>query len=452
MKKNKDAENSTKSGMTRRNFIGKTSLAAAAITIVPRHVLGGQGYKAPSDTLNVACIGIGGKGKSDSAAMENENVVALCDVDEIRGKDTRLKYPSARFYEDFRVLFDKEKNIDAVTISTPDHNHAVIALWAMQRGKHVFVQKPLTHTVKEARILAEAAKRYNIVSQMGNQGHAGEGARLVNEWIADGAIGDVREVHTWTNRPIWPQGDLKRPEAIPSVPNYLNWNQWIGPAPYRPYHPDYHPFKWRGWWDFGTGALGDMGAHILDQPFWALDLDFPNTVIATSTPYSDETYPQASIITWTFPEKDGRDPVKIVWYDGGLLPPRPVELEPGRKMGSCIYYGSDGMLMHNTYGDSPRLVPETAMKEYDLPEKTIPRSPGIYEEWIEAIKNGGKSTTDFSYSAKLTEMMLLGNIAIKMKEKNTILEYDGEKGEFTNVDEANQYLDTKHSKGFEVEL
>ncbi|VAX29611.1 Putative NADH-dependent dehydrogenase [hydrothermal vent metagenome] len=245
---------------------------------------------------------------------------------------------------------------------------------------------------------------------------------------------------------------MERPKAIPSVPNYLNWNQWIGPAPYRPYHPDYHPFKWRGWWDFGTGALGDMGAHILDQPFWALDLDFPDTVIATSTPYSNETYPQASIITWTFPEKDGRDPVKIVWYDGGLLPPRPVELEPGRKMGACIYYGSDGMLMHNTYGDSPRLIPETAMKEYDLPEKTIPRSPGIYEEWIEAIKNGGKSTTDFSYSAKLTEMMLLGNIAVRMKEKNTILEYDGEKGEFTNMDEANQYLDTKHSKGFEVEL
>jgi len=452
MKKKNDAENSTKSGMTRRSFIGKTSLAAAAITIVPRHVLGGQGYKAPSDTLNIACIGIGGKGKSDSAAMESENVVALCDVDEIRGKDTRLKYPSARFYEDFRVLFDKEKNIDAVTISTPDHNHAVIALWAMQRGKHVYVQKPLTHTVREARILAKAAKKYNIVSQMGNQGHAGEGARLVNEWIADGAIGDVHEVHTWTNRPIWPQGNLERPEAIPSVPNYLNWNQWIGPAPYRPYHPAYHPFKWRGWWDFGTGALGDMGAHILDQPFWALDLDFPDTVVATSTPYSDETYPQASIVTWTFPEKDGRDPVKIVWYDGGLLPPRPVELEPGRKMGSCIYYGSDGMLMHNTYGDSPRLIPETAMKEYDLPEKTIPRSPGIYKEWIDAIKNGGKSTTDFEYSAKLTEMMLLGNIAIKMKDKDTILEYDGKKGEFTNVDEANEYLDTKHAKGFEVEL
>lgn len=450
MKKITDAKSNTSSGMTRRSFIGKTSLAAAAITIVPRHVLGGKGYKAPSDTLNVACIGIGGKGTSDSAAMENENVVALCDVDDIRGKDTRIKYPNAKFYEDYRVLFDKEKNIDAVTISTPDHTHAVAAMRAIQRGKHVYVQKPLTHTVDEARKLAKAAKENNIVSQMGNQGHAGEGARLVNEWIADDAIGDIHEVHSWTNRPIWPQGDIERPKEIPSLPNYLNWNLWLGAAPYRPYHPAYHPFAWRGWWDFGTGALGDMGAHILDQPFWALDLDFPTTVHATSTKFNDEAYPLGSIITWTFPEKDGRAPVKLIWYDGGLLPPRPVELEPGRQMGSCIYYGSDGMLMHNTYGDSPRLIPETAMQDYTLPEKTIPRSPGISEEWISAIKNGTKSTTDFEYSAKLTEMMLLGNIAIKLKEKETILEYDGKKGEFTNMDEANQYLTKKYSKGFEL--
>jgi predicted dehydrogenase len=450
MKNNNEAENNTKSGMTRRSFIGKTSLAAAAITIVPRHVLGGKGFKAPSDTLNVACIGIGGKGNSDSAAMEGENVVALCDIDDLRGKDTRLKYPNARFYNDFRELFDKEKNIDAVTVSTPDHNHAVIAMAAIQRGKHVYVQKPLTHTVEEARKLDKAAKENNIVSQMGNQGHAGEGARLVNEWIADGAIGDVNEVHTWTNRPIWPQGNIERPSEIPSLPNYVNWNQWLGPAPYRPYHPDYHPFAWICWWDFGTGALGDMGAHILDQPFWALNLDFPTTVHATSTKFSDDTYPLASIVTWTFPERDGRDPVKIVWYDGGLMPPRPIELEPGRKMGVCIYYGSDGKLMHNTYGDSPRLIPETEMQDYDLPEKTIPRSPGIYKEWLDAIKNGTKSTTDFGYSAKLTEMMLLGNIAIKMKEKETILEYDGKKGEFTNMPEANEYLTKKYTKGFEI--
>ena len=449
MKEKNQKQNQSKYGMSRRSFIGKTSLAAAAITIVPRHVLGGQGYTPPSDKLNIACIGIGGKGNSDSAAMAGENVVALSDVDDIRGAESRERYPNARFYEDYRVLFDKEK-VDACTISTPDHTHAVIAMAAMKRGIHVYVQKPLTHTVEEARVLAKTAKENNIVSQMGNQGHAGDGARLVNEWIADDAIGDVNEVHSWTNRPIWPQGDVARPEEIPSLPNYLNWNQWLGPAPYRPYHPAYHPFAWRGYWDFGTGALGDMGAHILDQPFWALDLDYPDTIHATSTEFNDEMYPLGSIVTWTFPEKDGRAPLKLVWYDGGLLPPRPEVLEPGRKMGACIYYGDDGMLMHDTYGNSPRLIPETAMREYDIPEKTIPRSPGIYEEWLEAIKNGGKSTTDFSYSSKLTETMLLGNIAIKLKEKNTILEYDGEKGEFTNMPEANELLSKEYKNGFEL--
>ncbi|MBK8946237.1 MAG: Gfo/Idh/MocA family oxidoreductase [Ignavibacteriae bacterium] len=435
-------------GISRRSFIGRTAMATAAFTIIPRHVLG-KGYIAPSDKINIACIGIGGKGESDAEAMESQNVVALCDVDEINGSKTRLKYPNARFYKDFRVLLEKEKNIDALTISTPDHTHAIIAYTAMQLGKHVYVQKPLTHTVYEARKLAEAAKKYNVVSQMGNQGHAGDGARLINEWIAAGAIGDVHEVHTWTNRPIWPQG-IKKPEEIPSLPNYLDWNLWLGPAPYREYHPAYHPFNWRGWWDFGTGALGDMGAHILDQPFWALDLDFPDTIQATSSEFNEETFPVSSIVTWTFPEKDGRAPVKIVWYDGGLLPPRPAELEPGRKIGSCIYYGSDGILMHDAYGDSPRLIPETEMKDFKIPPKTLPRSPGIYEEWFEAIKNGTKSSTDFEYSSKLTETMLLGNIAIKLKEKNTILEYDGKNGQFKNMDEANELLTKKYPSGWEM--
>ncbi|MFZ1290649.1 MAG: hypothetical protein WAR79_11200, partial [Melioribacteraceae bacterium] len=330
-----------------------------------------------------------------------------------------------------------------------DHTHAIIAYSAITLGKHVYVQKPLTHTVYEARKLAQAVKEFNVVSQMGNQGHASDGARLINEWIAAGTIGDVHEVHTWTNRPIWPQG-IKKPEEIPSLPNYLDWNLWLGPAPYREYHPAYHPFSWRGWWDFGTGALGDMGAHILDQPFWALNLDFPDTVQATSSEFNEETFPVSSIVTWTFPEKDGRAPVKIVWYDGGLMPPRPEDLESGRKLGVCIYYGSDGKLMHDSYGESPRLIPETAMKNFDMPEKTLLRSPGIYEEWIQAIKNGTKSTTDFEYSAKLTETMLLGNIAIKLKEKNTILEYDGKKGQFTNLDEANELLTKKYPNGWEM--
>ncbi len=450
MNKNNSKKEKKIKGISRRSFITRTTMATAAFTILPRHVLGGQGFVPPSDKLNIACIGIGGRGESDSAAMENENVVALCDVDEIHGAKTREKYPKAKFYQDFRVLFDKEKNIDAVTIATPDHNHAIIAYTAMQLGKHVYVEKPLTHTVYEARKLAKAAKEYNVVTQMGNQGHASEGIRLIREWIAAGVIGDVHEIHTWTDRPIWPQGNMKKPEEIPSVPNYLDWNTWIGPAPYRPYHPAYHPFKWRGWWDFGTGALGDMGAHILDQPFISLDLDAPKTVQASSSQFSDQTYPLASIVTWTFPKKGNRKEVTIKWFDGGLLPPRPEVLEPGRKLENAIYYGSKGILMHGSHSSSPRLIPETAMKNFTPPKKTIPRSPGIHQEWIEAIKNGTKSSTDFSYSARLTEMMLLGNIAIRMKDKNTILEYDGKEGRFTNMDEANQYLTKKYPKGWEL--
>ncbi len=438
-----------KNGLTRRSFIAKTSLATAAFTIVPRHVLGGQGFVAPSDKLNIACIGIGGKGKSDAAAMESQNVVALCDVDEIHGSETRKKYPKAKFYQDFRKLFEKEKNIDAVTISTPDHTHAIIAYTAMQLGKHVYVQKPLTHTVYEARKLAKAAKEYNIVSQMGNQGHASEGIRLINEWIAADAIGDINEIHTWTNRPIWPQGALEKPKEIPSLPNYIDWNLWLGPAPSRPYHPSYHPFNWRGWQDFGTGALGDMGAHILDQPFWSLDLGSPKTIQASSSVFNDQTFPLASIVTWTFPAKKDRGEIKLVWYDGGLLPPRPEVLESERQLGRAIYYGSKGILMHNSHGSTPRLIPETEMKNFTMPKKTIPRSPGIYKEWFEAIKNGTKSSTDFEYSARLTEMMLLGTIAIKMKDKNTILEFDGEKGEFINMDEANELLTKRYPKGWE---
>ena len=230
----------------------------------------------------------------------------------------------------------------------------------------------------------------------------------------------------------------------------MDWNLWLGPAPYRPYHPSYHPFAWRGWWDFGTGALGDMGAHILDQPFWALNLGSPTTIQASSSEFTDETFPLSSIVTWTFPERDGRVPVKIKWYDGGLLPPRPEDLEPGRKLGVCVYYGTKGKMMHDMFGDSPRLIPETAMKEFTVPEKTLPRTPGIYEDWLNAIKNGTKSSSDFEYAASLTEMMLLGNIAIRTKDKNTVLEYDGAKGEFTNLDEANQYLTKKYPKGWEL--
>lgn len=449
--------------LTRREFIGKTGAAAAGLMVVPRHVLGGRGFQPPSDTLNIGCVGAWGKGASDIVSVSTENIVGLCDVDdemmarflkhEQHTPEHRAKYERANKYRDFRQMLDKEKNLDAVVVSTPDHTHAVIAMRAIKMGKHVFVQKPLTHTVKEARLLAAEAKKAGIISQMGNQGHAGEGARLICEWIWDGAIGSVEEVHVWTNRPIWPQG-IDAPEEIPSVPPTLDWNLWLGPAPWRPYHPAYHPFVWRGWWDFGTGALGDMGAHLLDQPFWALNLGHPKTVQASSTKFTQDSYPLAEIVTYEFPARGSLPPVKLVWYDGGLMPPRPKELPDGRMMGDesggCLFIGKKGLLMCGTYGENPRLLPEDLMQSYKRPEKTIPRSPGIHEEWVAAIKAGKKSTTDFEYSGKLTEVMLLGNIAVRMQTARTALQWDPEKMEFPNLPEANQFLDKEYRAGWSL--
>jgi predicted dehydrogenase len=450
---------SEQDNISRRKFLGATA-AAAAFTIVPRHVLGGPGYTAPSDKLNIACVGVNGKGQSDIQNVSTENIVALCDVDDDRiAKTLRedgVKTPQllkAAKYRDFRVMLEKEEGIDAITVSTPDHAHAIIAMTAMKMGKHVFVQKPLTHTIHEARALAKAARETGVVTQMGNQGHASEGARLINEWIADGAIGDVTEVHAWTNRPVWPQG-IDRPETLPSVPPTLDWNLWLGPMPWRPYHPAYHPFSWRGWLDFGTGTIGDMGAHLVDQPFWALELGAPSTVEASSTEMKKETYPSSSIVRYQFPARGKKPPVKLTWYDSGLRPPRPEELETGRRMGDAdggiLYCGTKGKLMHGTYADSPRLIPETRMQEYKRPAKTIPRSPGIHQEWIEAIKSGKKSTTDFSYASALTEMMLLGNVALRAGKENVILQWDSAAMRITNLESANEYLRMPYREGWSL--
>jgi hypothetical protein len=451
--------------ISRRTFLGGTATAVAAFTIVPRRVLGGSGYTAPSDLLNMGCIGVGGKGFSDTIGVSSQNLVALCDVDDEHMSQFRKnveerqnqpglieKFDKAKKYNDFREMLEKE-NLDAVTVSIPDHSHAVAAMMALKMKKHVYCQKPLTHSVYEARMLAAAAKEAGVATQMGNQGHASESARLINEWILDGAIGKVTEVHVWTNRPIWPQG-IEAPKLYPICPPNLNWDVWVGPAPWRPFHPDYCHFVWRGWWDFGTGAVGDMGAHLMDHPFWALELGHPKTVHACSTKVTKDTYPVASTIRYTFPARGKKPPVKLTWYDGGLTPPRPEELEPGRKMGDgsggVLFVGNKGKLMCGTYGDNPRLIPETKMKEYKRPAKTIPRSPGIYEEWIDACKTGQKSTTDFSYSGTLTEVMLLGNIAIRMQDKNTILEWDPVKMEFPNLPDANEFLQTKYRDGWSL--
>jgi len=463
MKNSKSYSRNATDLLNRREFIGTTAAAAAGLLIVPRHVLGGPGYVAPSDTLNIGCVGAGGKGTSDIWSVSSENIVALCDADDVQmgeflknGKNPpehQPKYDKANKYRDFRRMLDREKSLDAITVSTPDHCHAVIAMTAMKMGKHVFVQKPLTHTVKEARLLAQEAKKRNLVTQMGNQGHSQEGARLICEWVWDGAIGNVTEAHVWTNRPIWPQG-INAPKEIPSVPPTLDWDLWLGPAPWRPYHPAYLPFNWRGWWDFGTGVIGDMGAHLIDQPFWALKLKAPATVQASSTKYTKDSYPLAEILTYSFPARGPMPPAKLVWYDGGLMPPRPPVLDSGRIMGDedggCLLVGEKGMIMCGCYGANPRILPETLMQEYKRPEKTIPRSPGIHEEWIAAIKAGKKSTTDFEYSGALSETMLLGNVALRMKDEKTVLQWDADKMEVTNLPEANKYLHKEYRQGWSL--
>ena len=456
--------NEKESGISRREFLSGAAAATAAFTIIPSSVLGGT-KSAPSDKLNIACIGVGGKGTSDIYAVSTENIVALCDVDDeqmakflSKAKEEHPEfvpmYEKAKKYRDFRVMLEENaKTIDAVTVSTPDHTHAVAAMMAIKMKKHVFVQKPLTHTIYEARKLAEEAKRMDVVTQMGNQGHASEEARLINEWIQDGAIGPVREVHCWTNRPVWPQG-IERPKEIPSCPPSLDWNVWLGPSRWRSYHPAYHPFSWRGWWDFGTGAIGDMGAHIIDQPYWALKLSHPTHIQASSTSFTEDSYPVASIVTFLFPARDNMPPVKMTWYDGGLKPPRPEFLEQGRKMGDggngVLFIGDKGGLMCSCYALNPRIFPETKMQEYKRPAKTIPRSPGITQEWIEAIKTGKKSTTDFSYSGPMTETMLLGCIAIRMKDENKILEWDPVKMEITNHPDANKFLQMEYREGWKL--
>ena len=430
-----------------------SAAATTAFTIVPRAVLGGPGYKAPSDKLNICCVGVGGMGYHDLKNVSSENVIALCDVDQNRAVKAYSEFPSTRKYQDYRVMFDKEKDIDAVTVTTPDHNHAIISMAAIKLGKHTYCQKPLTHTVFEARQLALAAREANVVTQMGNQGHAGEGIRLIKEWLQADAIGLVNEVHCWTNRPDWPQG-MDRPAEKPAMPPTLDWNLWLGPAPYRPYHPTYLPADWRAWWDFGTGAIGDMGAHIMDVPFWALDLDEPDTVQASSTKVNNETYPKASIIRYQFPDRDDRPGIVLNWYDGEIMPKRPPELEPGRRMGDSdggvLFVGTKGKIMCGCYGSNPRLIPEKKMKDFIQPDKLFPRSPGIHAEWIQACKDGTQATSNFAYAGKLTETMLLGNLAIRFADKQTVLKWDGPNLRITNLEEANQFLHFEYRDGWKL--
>jgi len=447
----------------RRTFIKQTAAAATAFVVVPRHVLGGPGYKAPSDKLNIASIGAGGMAGADIRSCSTENIVALCDVDWKNAAEMFKAYPKATRYRDFRVMLDKEaKNIDAVIVGTPDHTHAVAAMAAIKMGKHVYCEKPLCKTIYETRSLMEEARKAKVATQMGNQGHSSEGMKLMCEWIWDGAIGTVREVDVWTTHAVWPQGMTSRPADTPPVPDTLDWDLWLGPAPYRPYNTVYEPALWRGWWDFGTGAIGDMACHNMDPVMMALKLGHPASVEASCSvfvpsftwdkPFNKESYPQASIIRYQFPARGDLPPVKMVWYDGGLMPERPEELEEGLRMGNnmggVVFKGDKGKLICSSHSGEPRLIPQTFMREYKRPPKTLPRVDSHHQEWIRACKQGTPTGSNFGYAGLLTQVALLGNVALRFLGKKVL--WDHENMKITNVPEANDYLHYEYRKGWNL--
>ena len=511
---------------TRRDFVATSAKGALAATLVPpgfpavlsRHGLGGLAGPAPSDRLNIAVAGFGGMGSSNAEVFVGggHNLVAVCDVDlafsdkQVTGREKddkgvarpsglalRAAFDKAAKYTDFREMLDRQKDIDAVVVATPDHNHAVIAKAAMQLGKHVYVQKPLTTTVHEARVLAQLAHdNPKLVTQMGNQGHSSENARLINEWIQAGIIGKVHEVHIWTNRPIWPQG-VPRPLVpqppvagqVPSwgmgsinaqtagamgqfrypVPKDLRWDLYLGGVDEDiPYHPVYHPFNWRGWLPFGVGALGDMGAHLVDHPYWALGLTQPLSIEATSTPWGTTpivptpttgprsrpvSYPQATLVHYEFGARGKQPPVRLSWHDGGLQPPRPEALPDDVVMereGGVIYLGEKGILMHETYGDKPRIWPVALMEKAKQVAKTMPRVGVSHEmNFANACRGEGQASSPFSYAAALTETMLLGIVALRAGQGRKIL-YDAAAMRVTNIPEANAFLTRDYRTGWAV--
>ncbi len=540
----------SKEKMTRRKFVAGATLAAASPMIVPRHVLGGVGFKAPSDTVNFALIGCGGQGKTDSGELVagGQNMVALCDVDfgyvdrevanltrpreggggggnrgpqggaqptaeqqarmqqmaeERRAQAVKLQeaYKNAKRHSDFRKMLETQKDIDAIVVATPDHLHATIGKTAMELGKHAYIEKPLTWSIQEARVLREvAAKNPKLATQMGNMGHSSEGAALVNEWVQAGVIGKVSEVCVWTNRPVnyWPQG-VPRPvkQAAPAAgaqgamggfgndwsarkvnrtlagamgeegaPTGLDWDLFLGPAPEVPYHGIYHPFNWRGWTDWGTGAIGDMAAHLIDHPYWALGLTYPTSVEATFSPFGTDnkgqicSYPIASQIVYHFPARGAQPKVKLTWVDGGLMAPRPealpddVPLDPG---GGVIFIGEKGILVHATYASNPKLYPQSLHEVANKVPKTFFRveksGEGQFAQakhrmnWINAIKGKEKATCPFEYASRLTETMLLGVVAMKTGQGKRIY-YDGNAGRITNNESANQHLQREYRKGW----
>ncbi|RYD78033.1 MAG: Gfo/Idh/MocA family oxidoreductase [Sphingobacteriales bacterium] len=477
-----DQEN--KSTTNRRDFIKTSAIAAAAFMIVPRHVLGGPGYLAPSDRLIIAGIGVGGKGQSDIAMFAKSgkaDIAYLCDVDDRRAATSVKNFPKAKYYKDYREMLDKEhKNFDAVSISTPDHNHAIQALAAMQLGKHVYVQKPLTHDIYEARILTAAAKKYKVVTQMGNQGASNDGPRQMKEWYEAGLIGDVHTVYAWTDRPVWPQG-IPWPAKKSEIPKELDWNLWLGTAPEKDFVDKLVPFNWRGWWDYGTGALGDMGCHLIEAPFSVLNLKYAKEVEASvgsvyvdefKRGYFPESCPPSSHVTLKFPKTDKtKGDVTLHWMDGGIQPERPVELEANETFGDggngTLFIGTKGKMMSETYSANPKLLPLSRNKDIKVKEnyaRVKDGANGHYAQWVDAAIAGyGKQevSSPFEIAGPLTEALLMANLAIRsfdikknVNGKNTYpgrymkMLWDNDNMKITNFDEANQFVKREYRQGW----
>ncbi len=409
--------------ISRREFVRGTA-AGVGFWAAPRLLFPQD--PSPNAKLNIACIGVAGKGDEDTDDAGAENIVALCDVDRGRLGKKAEKFPQAKKYQDYRKMLDEMGDkIDAVTVSTPDHHHAPAAMMALKLKKHVFCQKPLTHTVREARLLRETAAQMKVATQMGNQGTADGGLRRAVEIVRSGAIGDVKEVHIWTNRPVWPQSPqiTARPRETPPVTAELDWNDWLGPAPQRPYNPCYHPFGWRGWWDFGTGALGDMACHTANLPNMALQLTAPTSVSAESEPLNPETYPGWAKVMFEFPARGTLPPVKVMWYEGKrngqlVLPPAGLLMGEQFSGSGSLTVGSKGTLFSgDDYGATNKLLPTDRFKDFKDPEPTLPRSRGHFREWVEACKGGKPALSNFDYAGLLTEWVLLGNVAIKLGAK-----------------------------------
>jgi predicted dehydrogenase len=467
--------------MTRRQFAGGLAASAAGFAVVPAAVLGLRGQTPPNSRLNIAGVGVAGQGRSDLDSImresPGENIVALCDVDWGHAANTFKKYPEAKQFEDYRKMLDEVKDIDALVVATPDHHHAFASIEGLKRGKHVYCEKPLTHSVWEARQVAEAARRAKVATQMGNQGAGSEETRRLCETVWSGAIGEVREAHIWTDRPsqglfreYWPQG-VPRPKETPDVPATLDWDLWLGPAPQRPYHSIYCPFRWRGWWDFGTGALGDIGCHAMDPVFRALKLGdtAPVSVEAASTRVNEETYPLGSTVTYQFPARTAvvqasnphvrglsgsaagavaMPPLKLVWYDGGLRPPRPAGLEDEQVMGDNgrLLIGDQGFMLGN------RVYPESRRRELGEAPKTLPRVKGHYFDWVDACKTGRPAGSNFDFAGPLAESVLLGNIALRVQLREALTRYrlawDAANLRFTNLEEANKFVRRDYRKGW----